>query len=265
MNNKAFEYIVAEEFKPGMVRIILNRPSVANAMNQAMGEEIADAFQNLGSLFPTARVALLTGSGHKAFCSGADLKERSGMDVSTWEAQHHAFEKALKAIVDTPIPVIAVVNGAAYAGGLELALACDFIYADDEASFAFTEVTLGIMPGLGGTQRLPRAVGSRRAREILFSGKPFSAQQAHEWGMVNEVFPTGTVLLEAAKSAERISANAPLAIREIKFAVSRGMEVTLDEGRKIEHERYSRLISTKDRTEGINAFNEKRKPVFKGE
>ena len=187
------------------------------------------------------------------------------MDETAWEAQHSAFRAARDAIIACALPAIAVVHGAAYAGGLELALACDFIYAADNARFALTEATLGIMPGMGGTQTLPRAVGSRRAKEILFTGQAFSAQEAMEWGLVNRVAPADSLWQQAEQTAETIASNAPLSIQAIKACVNEGAALSLERGFTHELSRYHLLLRSKDRHEGINAFNEKRKPRFSGE
>ena len=144
------------------------------------------------------------------------------MTDAQWQDQHLIFERAIRAIIDCPVPIIAAVNGAAFAGGLEIALGCDFIYAAGHARFALTEVTLGIMPGAGGTQTLPRAVGVRRAKEIMLTGAPFTVQQAHEWGMVNRICDAETLLSDALATAATICANAPISARQIKQSVSSG-------------------------------------------
>jgi enoyl-CoA hydratase/carnithine racemase len=162
------------------------------------------------------------------------------------------------------VPVIAAVNGAAYAGGCELALACDFIHASSEARFALTEVTLGIMPGCGGTQNLPRAVGERRAKELILAGQPFTAQQACDWGMVNAVHAPERLMAAVMELAARIASNAPVAVRQAKKAIHRGLQMDLASGLEFEVQAYERAIGTADRREGIDAFNEKRPAVFKG-
>src|SRR5205807_7980753 len=147
----------------------------------------------------------MTGAGERAFCAGGDLKERNGMTDEAWQDQHLLFERMIRAFTGCPVPVIAAVNGAAYAGGCELALCCDFIYAAETARFALTEVTLGIMPGAGGTQTLPRAVGERRAKEIILTGKPFGAAEAERWGMVSRVVPAAELVAAALATAETIA------------------------------------------------------------
>lgn len=258
---------------PGVALIRLHRPEAANAINGLLAKELRDAVAACAG-DAAIRCLILAGAG-KAFCAGADLKERRGMDEVAWDAQHHAFEAMLEAVRACPKPVIAAVNGAAYGGGLELALACDFIYAGDNARFALTEATLGIMPGLGGTQALPRAIGRGRALEMLFTGLPCTAAEACEWGLVNRLFSSevqsdGTVLHpdlvveEAIRTAMRIAASAPLSVQAIKRSVHAGAHMPLEQALACEMEEYRKLIPTQDRREGINAFNEKRKPVFGG-
>ena len=210
------------------------------------------------------RCVVITGAGARAFCAGGDLKERNGMTDQQWQDQHLIFERAIRAIINCPVPVIAAVNGAAFAGGLEIALCADFIYAAEHARFALTEVTLGIMPGAGGTQNLPRAVGARRAKEIMLTGRPFTVQQAFEWNMVNRICKAETLLPEALETAATICANAPISTRQIKQAVNYGLNMDLASGMMFEIEAYNRMVPTEDRREGIRAFNEKRKPYYQG-
>ena len=186
------------------------------------------------------------------------------MSDQAWRLQHAIFEEGFYAVMDCPVPVIAAVNGAAYAGGCELALACDFIYAASDARFALTEVSIGIMPGGGGTQNLSRAVGERRAKELILSAKPFTAHEAHAWGMVNEVVAPTDLRAAALEAAGRIAGNAPVSVRQAKKSIHQGLQTDLKTGLYFEVQAYDRLINTEDRHEGILAFNEKRKPVFKG-
>jgi len=161
--------------EPHVLVVTLNRPEVGNAINTQMGRDFLDLWTRLTEDAGAVRCVVLTGAGERIFCSGGDLKERNGMTKEQWVRQHQLFERQYWTLVDLPVPVIAAVNGHAYAGGLETALSCDFIYAVRSARFALTEVTLGIMPGAGGTQNLPRALGERRAKEIIMTGRPFSA------------------------------------------------------------------------------------------
>ena len=186
------------------------------------------------------------------------------MTDAQWQAQHLIFERGIRALLACPIPVIAAVNGAAYAGGCEISLCCDFIYASETARFALTEVTLGIMPGAGGTQNLPRAAGARRAKEILLTGKPFTAREAVEWGVVNRLCPPDRLIAEALETARVIAGNAPLSTRQIKQSVNYGLNMDLASAMMFEIEAYNRLVPTEDRREGVLAFNEKRKPNFQG-
>jgi len=285
-----YQTLISRSIGDAITVVSFNRPEAANALNTQMALELKDFFScfsspirgeagrgaqmgkpsqispppNLPPMGEGTRAVVLTGQG-KYFCAGADLKERQGMDENAWRAQHYAFEEALHAVLDCKIPVIAAVNGAAFGGGLELALACDFIYAADNARFAFSETTLGIIPGLGGTQNLPRRVGMARAREIIFTGKPFSAAEAFEWGMINRLCTAETLLDDAIATAQTIAANAPLAIRAAKRAINEGITLPIGEALDCELSHYNTLLPTHDRSEGVAAFNEKRKPVFRGE
>lgn len=244
--------------------ITLNRPASGNALNTQMGRDLLDLWNRLTEDAGPVRCAVLTGSGEKIFCAGGDLKERNGMTREQWQRQHELFERMYWTLLDLPVPVIAAVNGHAYAGGLEMALSCDFIYASRAARFALTEVTLGIMPGAGGTQNLPRAVGDRRAKEILMTGRPFDAGQALEWGVVNTLHEPADVLAAALATAGVIAGNAPLSVRQVKKSVRYGSQMELRTAMRFEVEAYNHLVDTEDRMEGVLAFNEKRKPVFKG-
>jgi len=242
----------------------LNRPEVLNALNTQMGRDQLDLWTRLSAEPGKLRCVVLTGAGARAFCAGGDLKERDGMTQAQWQAQHEIFERAFMALVECTLPVIAAVNGHAFGGGLEMALCCDFIYAVPEARFAQSETRLGIMPGGMGTQNLPRAVGERRAKELIFTALPFSAAQALEWGLVNRLCAPEKLLEEALATAETIAANGPLAVRQAKKSVHYGLSMDLITGYRFEIEAYNRLVDTGDRREGVRAFNEKRKPRFEG-
>jgi enoyl-CoA hydratase len=261
---KIYDTLQTTEPQPHTLLITLNRPEIANAMNTQMGLDLLALFDSINAAPNKQRCIVLTGAGPRSFCAGGDLKERNGMTDRQWQDQHLIFERAIRAIVQCPVPIIAAVNGAAYAGGMEIALCTDFIYAAEHARFALTEVTLGIMPGAGGTQSLPRAVGARRAKEILLTGKPFTAQQAFEWGMVNRICVAEALLTEALETAAVIAANAPISTRQIKQSVNYGLNMDLASGMMFEIEAYNRMVPTEDRREGIRAFNEKRKPDFQG-
>ncbi|MEJ0017730.1 MAG: enoyl-CoA hydratase-related protein [Acetobacteraceae bacterium] len=261
---KTYATLLLTEPQPHTLLVTLNRPDSANAMNTQMGLDLLDLFHAIGGAPNQQRCVVLTGAGTRAFCAGGDLKERLGMTDQQWQDQHLIFERAIRAIIACPVPVIAAVNGAAYAGGMEIALCADFIYAAETARFALTEVTLGIMPGAGGTQNLPRAVGARRAKEIMLTGKPFTAQQALEWGMVNRLCAPEALLIDALDTAVTIAGNAPISTRQIKQSVNYGLNMDLASGMMFEIEAYNRMVPTEDRREGIRAFNEKRKPVYQG-
>jgi enoyl-CoA hydratase/carnithine racemase len=244
--------------------VTLNRPEVLNAINTQMGHDQLDLWSRLAAEPGQVRCVVLTGAGERAFCAGGDLKERDGMTQAAWQAQHELFERAFVALVECTVPVIAAVNGHAFGGGLELALCCDFAYAAQNARFALSEVSLGIMPGGMGTQNLPRAAGERRAKELILTARAFSAAEALEWGVVNRVCEPGRLMAEALETAERIAANAPLSVRQAKKSIHYGLQMDLLTGYRFEIEAYNRLVDTDDRREGVKAFNEKRKPTFKG-
>ena len=247
-----------------VLQVRLNRPEVANAFNTQMATELMHCFEDLILEPADIRCVILSGTGEKAFCAGGDLKQRDGMSNEAWSAQHLVYERMIRAILDCPIPLVAAVNGAAFGGGCELAAAADFVYASSNARFAMTETSLGIIPGAGGTQTLARAVGERRAKELILSARRFDADEAQRWGLVNEVFPPESLLEETLKTAQRIAANAPVAVRQAKQAIRRGLQMSLADGLGFEIEAYNRTVPTADRREGVRAFNEKRKPEFEG-
>jgi len=259
-----FETITMARHGDHILLVTLNRPEVSNALNTRMGLDLMEAFEALAIDLEGLRAVIVTGSGDKAFCAGGDLKERNGMTDERWQAQHAIFERMVRAMMGCPVPLIAAVNGAAYGGGCEIAAASDFVYAATNARFALTEVTLGIMPGTGGTQNLARAVGERRAKELILSGLPFSAAEAEAWGFVNRVIEPAALIESTLAVARRIAANGPIAVRQAKQAIHRGMQMSVWDGLAFEIEAYNRLVPTEDRREGVLAFNEKRKPLFRG-
>ncbi len=244
--------------------VTLNRPEVLNAINTQMGMDLLDFWTRLTAEPDQARCVVLTGAGDRAFCAGGDLKERDGMTEHAWRAQHEIFERGFSALLNCPVPVIAAVNGHAFGGGLETALACDFAYAARGARLGLSEVSLGIMPGGGGTQLLPRAAGERRAKELILTAAPFTTEDAYAWGIVNRLCDPGETLGDALATARRIAGNAPLSTRQAKKSIHYGLQMDLDTGYRFEIEAYNRLIPTEDRLEGVRAFNEKRAPEFKG-
>jgi len=259
-----YQTILVDTPAPHVLRVTLNRPEVANAFNTQMMRDLLALWQDLATSDAPPRCIVLTGAGDRAFCAGADLKERNTLSEAQWMAQHVIIEEQFKALIECPVPVIAAANGHAFAGGLEMLLACDFAYAVKAARFALTEVTLGLMPGAGGTQTLPRAVGERRAKEIILTGKPFEAAQALEWGVVNALYAPDALMPAALETATRIASNAPIAVKEARRSIHGGLQKDLAAGMRFEIECYNKLVPTEDRREGIRAFNEKRKPEFKG-
>ena len=262
--DRQYETTRVEDRGEGLLLLTLDRPEAANALNTQMGRDLLAFFDEVNAAPAEQRCIVLTGAGERAFCAGGDLKERNGMTDEAWQDQHLLFERMIRAFIGCPVPIIGAVNGAAYAGGCELALCCDFIYAAESVRFALTEVTLGIMPGAGGTQNLPRAVGERRAKEIILTGRPFTATEAYRWGMVNRLCAPGRVVDEALETGRRIADNAPISVRQAKHAIHFGMQMDLASGMILEIEAYNRMVPTEDRREGVAAFNEKRKPLFKG-
>ncbi len=246
-----------------VVAVELHRPEVLNAMNTAMGNDLLACFEAL-AWDKTARAVVLTGAGEKAFCAGGDLKERQGMTDETWQAQHVVFEQAAFRILRCPVPVIAAVEGFAFGGGCELAVLSDFVVAGETAVFAVPEVTLGIFPGIGGTQLLPRIAGAPFAKEMVFTGRRVSAQEAKAVGLVNHLVPAGQARAKALEIAGVIARNGPVAVRQAKKAIAWGAETDLETGMMLAIEAYNNTVTTEDRREGVRAFNERRKPQFKG-
>jgi len=243
--------------------IVLNRPKALNALTLTMVRLIAAALSDW-ERDPAVTRVVVRGAGEKAFCAGGDLKERNGMTDAQWMKQHALFERMSLALLDCPIPVIGAVNGAAFGGGCELILTCDFAYASTTARFGLPEITLGIMPGAGGTQLLPRAAGSRRAKEMVLTGRPFSAEEALEWGVVNKLCAPDKLMAEVLSTAQAIADNAPIATRQAKRSIHYGMQMDLRSALFFEIDVYNKMVSTQDRLEGVRAINEKRKPNFKG-
>ncbi|MCB1827841.1 MAG: enoyl-CoA hydratase/isomerase family protein [Coxiellaceae bacterium] len=259
MTNKTILITKPEEH---LLQITLNRPEVRNAINVDMMQELLLFWESMMTDTET-RCIILTGT-PPAFCAGADLKVRKDLDIKTWMKQHEMTQQAMRAMVKCPIPVIAAVNGHAFGGGLELTLAADFAYASDNAKFAQSETKLGIMPGAMGTQNLPRAVGARRAKELTFTAEPFTAQQAFEWGIINKICSGAELLNSSLETAKKIAGNAPIANRQAKKSINVAGDLDIQQGYTFEIDTYNELLNTEDRVEGINAFNEKRKPDFKG-
>lgn len=259
-----YETITLERPHEHVLLLTLDRPHRANAMNTQMGLDLRAVFQDLYVDQDDIRCVIVTGRGEKVFSAGGDLKDRDGMTDQQWMHQHAIYEQMVRHLRDCPVPVIGAINGAAFGGGCEFALSCDFLYAARHARFALTEITLGIMPGAGGTMNLPHAVGERRAREIIYTGQPFSAEEALTWGLVNRLCDGATLIEETLETAVRIAGNAPISVRQAKKSMAVSTQVDRHVGYMYELEAYNRMVPTEDRLEGVRAFNEKRKPRFQG-
>jgi enoyl-CoA hydratase/carnithine racemase len=246
-----------------VVTVELNRPAALNAMNTEMGRELLHCFDAF--TWDTAvRAVVFTGAGDRAFCVGGDLKEREGMTDEAWRAQHLIFEQGAARVLRCPVPVIAAVEGFAMGGGCELAVLSDMIVASESAVFAVPEVTRGIFPGIGGTQLLPRIIGAPRAKEMIFTGRRVDAREALAIGLVNHLVPKGQARAKALEIAAAIADNGPVAVRQAKKAINWGSETDLETAMALAIEAYNNTVTTEDRLEGVRAFNEKRKPQFKG-
>lgn len=264
MDLKAIRFEVvptAAGHKVGVIKI--SRPEAMNALNKQV---LSDLKVLLGELHHKRelRAAILTGEGEKAFVAGADIKEFEGMHVAQARELAIAGQALFQKLEDLPIPVIAAVNGFALGGGLELALACDFMLASSKARWGLPEVTLGLIPGYGGTQRLTRVLGRALAKRVAMSGEMFTAQQGFDWGLFAEVHEPAALLPAAMKLAETLASRAPLSVGWVKEAIHHGGDRGLAEGLKIEADLFARSFETGDHIEGIKAFIEKRPAQFQG-
>lgn len=255
--------MILEDRRDQVVLLTLNRPEVMNAFNFPMLRLFRERMEAL-HFDPEVRVVIITGAGNRAFCTGADLKERGSL--SPREVREYVFtiRTLFTFIENLNKPVIAAVNGLALGGGTELALACDLSIASVNAIMGLPETRLAVIPGAGGTQRLPRVVGRAKAKELLFTGRRIDAAEAEEIGLVNKVCPEESLLEECFALASMICEAGPIAVQQAKYAVNYGLETDLGTGLAIESNAYWVTIPTEDRLEGLAAFREKRKPVFKG-
>ncbi len=244
--------------------LTIERPEVMNCLSFPTLRRFRTLLEELRE-DKTLRCIMITGAGEKAFCAGADLKERYTMDAE----RVPDFVRNIRALMDDveqmPQPTVAVMNGFAFGGGTELALACDLRVAAENAVLGLTETSLAIIPGAGGTQRLPRLVGKSRAKDLILTARRLDAMEAASMGLVNRTAPKGQLGAVALEVAERISRNGPVAVRAAKEAIDKGCELSLEDGLEFEAECYSRTLETSDRIEALTAFAEKRKPKYRGE
>lgn len=248
----------------GVVIATLNRPEKLNALGKGLYEDLKRLVDVLGT-DKTVRALILTASGDKAFCVGADLKERQGMNEKDVLVRFDFVRNLFCRLEALPFPVICALNGMALGGGLELALACDFRVAADNATFALPEVDLAIIPGTGGTQRLTRLVGMGKALEMILLAKRINAQEALQLGILNAVTRPVLVMDHALEWATKLSESGPIAIRQAKLAIRQGFDKSLEEALVFETECYKACLYSKDRLEGLKAFSEKRKANYRGE
>ncbi|MDF1593334.1 MAG: enoyl-CoA hydratase-related protein [Desulfobacterales bacterium] len=257
------ENILLTEEQNGILILTLNRPGVMNAFNFALLHALREQIEAV-RFRPEVRVLIVTGAGQKAFCSGADLKER--VSLSDIEVREYitTIRNLFTDIEQLNKPVIAAVNGIALGGGTELALASDLRIASLSATMGLTETRLAIIPGGGGTQRLPRLIGRGKAKELIFTGRRVDAQEALQIGLVNKICEPADLLGECLKMAAMICETGPIAVEQAKYAINYGLETDIHTGLAIESNAYWITIPTEDRLEGLAAFREKRKPVYKG-
>ncbi|SOC42597.1 enoyl-CoA hydratase [Ureibacillus acetophenoni] len=255
-----FVNVVVED---GIAIVILMRSEAANALSIQMLHEMNEALEKI-QYDSSVRVVIVTGDGEKAFCAGADLKERKEMSEDQVRQTVALIGRTVSHFELLPQPVIAAINGVAFGGGLELALACDIRIASSNARVGLTETALGIIPGAGGTQRLPRLIGVGKAKELIYTARQLTANEALEYGIVEKVVPSSNLTAEAKALGAEMAKNAPLSLVQAKTAINKGLQTDITTGLQIESLAYSRLLYTEDRLEGLRAFQEKRSPVYRG-
>ncbi|EKF34456.1 enoyl-CoA hydratase [Bacillus xiamenensis] len=243
--------------------LTLNRPEQANSLSAAMLEEINQTIQEIKH-DENIRCLLMTGAGANVFCAGADLKERRFMTDEEAKQAVLTIQQTFTEIESLPVPVIAVINGHALGGGLELALACDLRIARAGAALGLPETGLAILPGAGGTQRLPRLIGIGKAKELIFTGTSLRAEEAIQIGLIEHISFADSLMNDAIALAKQMVKNGPIALKEAKQAIQSSLDHDLQTGLTKEHEAYLRLIHTEDRMEGLKAFQEKRTPHYRG-
>jgi enoyl-CoA hydratase len=243
--------------------VTVNRPKALNALNVRVVEELAQILRDVRH-DPAIRALIITGAGDRAFVAGADIAAMSEMSAVQGLEFTRLGHRVLQSMEELPIPIIAAVNGFALGGGLELAMACDMIIASDKARFGQPEINLALIPGFGGTQRLPRRIGHPRARQLIFTGDPIDAKTALEWGLVNQVVAPDQLLASARQLAEKIAGKSSMAVRQAKAALVAAATMTEDAGLKYEQQAFGVTFSSADRVEGTKAFVEKREPKWQG-
>jgi enoyl-CoA hydratase len=256
----SYENLIVEQ-QGGIAVLTFNRPKALNALNRKTLEELIDATGALDA-DDAVKAVIVTGSG-KAFVAGADVREMKDMNEAQALGLAELGHRAMDSLQRMKKPVLAAVNGFALGGGAEVALSCDFIYAADVAKLGFPEVTLGIFPGFGGTQRASRLMGKARAKELIFTGAIITASEALAMGLVNKVFPADALLAETRKTAETIISRGWLAVQGAKDVIDRGCDTDLAGGCDLERRRFAKCFLTEDQKEGMTAFVEKRPPQFK--
>jgi len=256
------EDILLSRTAGGHVAVVeLNRPAVLNALSTRLVEALTDVMSHVAD-DSDVRAVVLLGNGDRAFCVGADLKERNSLDDNGFRTQRVAFRAAFDSVRALPQPAIAAVHGFALGGGLELALSCDIVVADDNSVVGLPEVTLGLVPGGGGTQMALRRLGPGRAADVVFSGRRIDATEALSLGLVDRLVPAGSARTAAVELAEQIAGNSPVAVRAAKRALRDGWSLPYDEAMDVEDVAWRTAAFSADRKEGIAAFNEKRRPQW---
>jgi enoyl-CoA hydratase/carnithine racemase len=255
--------VILVEEKDQVLILTLNRPEIMNSFNFAQLHALKEQIESV-RFRPEIRVVIISGAGDKAFCAGADLKERATLSDIKVKEYIFTIRNLFTTIEFLNKPVIAAVNGVALGGGTELALASDIRIASENATMGLTETRLAIIPGAGGTQRLPRLIGRGKAKELIFTGRRVGAQEALDIGLVNQVCPLEALMNESLKMAAMICETGPVAIEQAKYAINYGLETDLHTGLAMESNAYWVTIPTQDRLEGLAAFREKRKPVYQG-
>lgn len=254
---------IITEKENGICYVTINREKTLNTFDYQTLSELRDVVEDI-HLDPDVQVVIFTGAGERAFSAGADLKERKTLTPNEVRRNVKLIADVFNAVAALPQPTIAAVNGYAFGGGFELMLACDMAIAADNSQFGLTETSWAIIPGAGGTQRLPRLVGVMRAKELILTARKFDAAEAKELGVVLDVVKQERLMETCKELAGRITSNGPVAIRQAKFAINEGMNTDLETGIKIESKAYELTIDTDDRLEALAAFAEKREPEFKG-